>query len=62
LNGKRLDPKADGRPDSRASIAENAPQLGDLRADFDFNQSPRVPLILPGGIEPPYKPGYTGPP
>jgi phospholipase C len=62
LGGERIDPKTDGRPDPRKSVAENAPQLGDLRDDFDFTQRPRRPLILSGGIEPPYKPGYTGPP
>ncbi|MGA9019420.1 MAG: alkaline phosphatase family protein [Candidatus Cybelea sp.] len=62
LAGQRLDPKSDGRPDPRAEVAENAPQLGDLRNDFDFSQPPRPPLILPGGIGPPYKPGYTGAP
>jgi phospholipase C len=62
LNGERLDPKTDGRPDPRKDIAENAPVLGDLRSDFDFNQPPRPPLILSGGIGPPYKPGYTGGP
>ena len=62
LAGQRLDPKTDGRPDPRAEIAENAPQLGDLRNDFDFTQPPRPPLILQGGIDPPYKPGYTGAP
>jgi phospholipase C len=62
LAGQRLDPKTDGRPDPRAEVAENAPQLGDLRNDFDFTQPPRPPLILPGGIGPPYKPGYTGAP
>jgi len=62
LAGQRLDPKTDGRPDPRSEVAENAPQLGDLRNDFDFTQPPRPPLILPGGIGPPYKPGYTGAP
>ena len=62
LNGERLDPKTDGRPDPRASVAENAPELGDLRNDFDFAQAPRATLIMPGGVGPPYKPGYTGPP
>ncbi|MFY9718006.1 MAG: alkaline phosphatase family protein [Candidatus Cybelea sp.] len=62
LGGRRLDPKTDGRPDPRESVAESAPQLGDLRNDFDFTQAPRPPLMLPGGIEPPYKPGYTGDP
>ncbi len=62
LAGQRLDPKTDGRPDPRAEVPENAPQLGDLRNDFDFTQPPRPPLILQGGIGPPYKPGYTGAP
>jgi len=62
LAGQRLDPKTDGRPDPRAEIAENAPQLGDLRNDFDFTQPPRPPVILQGGVGPPYKPGYTGAP
>ncbi len=62
LYSERLDPKTDGRPDPRESVPENAPQLGDLRNDFDFTQAPRPPLLLPGGIGPPYKPGYTGEP
>jgi phospholipase C len=62
LSGQRLDPKTDGRPDPRATVAESEPILGDLRNDFDFAQPPRPPLVLPGGIEPPYKPGYAGPP
>jgi phospholipase C len=47
LSGERLDPKTDGRPDPRPYVREHAPQLGDLRLDFDFTQSPRGPLILP---------------
>jgi phospholipase C len=62
LGDRRLDPKSDGRPDPRKDVAENEPQLGDLRNDFDFSQPPRPPMLLPGGIEAPYKPGYTGPP
>jgi phospholipase C len=62
LGDRRLDPKSDGRPDPRKDVAENEPQLGDLRHDFDFSQPPRPPMLLPGGIEAPYKPGYTGPP
>ena len=50
LGGARLDPKTDGRPDTRPDVRENASQLGDLRADFDFTQSPRAPVILEGGI------------
>ncbi len=47
LSGQRLDPKTDGRPDPRPTVRENVPVLGDLRLDFDFNQTPRAPLILP---------------
>jgi len=47
LSGQRLDPKTDGRPDSRTVVRENAPQLGDLTQDFDFNQAPRAPMLLP---------------
>jgi hypothetical protein len=27
-------------------VRENVPTLGDLRGDFDFNQTPRAPLLL----------------
>jgi hypothetical protein len=47
LGGQRIDPATDGRPDSRPDVRENAPQLGNLLADFDFSQPPRPPLILP---------------
>ncbi|HEV2424214.1 MAG TPA: alkaline phosphatase family protein [Terriglobia bacterium] len=47
LGGQRLDPKDDGRPDPRPTVREEVPQLGDLRRDFDFDQPPRSPLILP---------------
>jgi phospholipase C len=43
LGGQRLDPATDGRQDSRPSVREDAPQLGDLLRDFDFNQPPRDP-------------------
>jgi hypothetical protein len=33
-------------------VRENAPGLGDLSRDFDFNQAPRPPLILPGARGP----------
>jgi phospholipase C len=47
LHGQRLDPKTDGRPDPRPDVRENAAQLGDLTRDFDFNQAPRPPELLP---------------
>ena len=36
LGGQRLDPLTDGWPDSRPTVRENAPQLGDSREEFDF--------------------------
>jgi phospholipase C len=51
LGGQRLDPRTDGRPDPRPDVRENVPQLGDLTADFDFNQQPRSAVILP--VNPP---------
>jgi phospholipase C len=47
LGGDRLNPKTDGRPDPRPDVREDEPILGNLAADFDFNQSPRPPLLLP---------------
>ena len=47
LHGQRLDPKTDGRPDSRPEVRENNPLLGNLMDDFDFSQAPRPPLLLP---------------
>jgi phospholipase C len=47
LGGQRLDPKTDGRPDPRPDVRENASILGSLVNDFDFNQTPLPPLILP---------------
>jgi phospholipase C len=52
LNGQRLNPVNDGRPDLRPDVRENAPLLGDLKKDFDFNRKPRPPLILP--LHPPF--------
>jgi phospholipase C len=46
LGGRRLDPRTDGRPDRRPDVRENLAQLGNLEADFDFNQKPRAPAIL----------------
>ena len=47
LFGQRLDPSTDSRPDSRPTVRENVPALGDLASDFDFTQEPRPPLVLP---------------
>jgi phospholipase C len=47
LHGARIDPRTDGRPDSRPNVRENARILGNLSRDFNFNQTPRPPLVLP---------------
>jgi phospholipase C len=47
LGGQRLNPATDGRPDPRPNVRESAPQLGNLAGDFNFNQRPRAPEILP---------------
>jgi phospholipase C len=57
LNGARLDPRTDGRPDPRIDVRENARILGNLIADFDFNQKPRRPVLLP--VHPPPGPAST---
>jgi hypothetical protein len=44
MGGARLDPATDGRPDPRPDVRENL--AGDISRDFNFNQSPRPPLIL----------------
>ena len=55
LNGARLDPTTDGRPDSRPSVRESEPILGNLATEFDFARPPRLPDVLapypplPGG-------------
>jgi phospholipase C len=46
LGGQRIDPTTDGRPDPRPDVRENASQLGNLLLDFNFNQTPRPPLVL----------------
>ena len=52
LGGARIDPATDGRPDPRPDVRENAKQLGDLLASFDFNQPARPPLLLPTDWDP----------
>ncbi len=46
LGGQRIS-KTDGRPDARPDVRENAKILGNLLADFNFNQKPRPPMLLP---------------
>ncbi len=52
LGGSRIDPATDGRPDPRPDVRENIALLGNLLTDFDFNQSPLKPLILPENPKP----------
>ncbi len=47
LNGQRLDPRTDGRPDPRIDVRENASELGNIVNDFNFNQPPLRPVFLP---------------
>ncbi len=47
LNGNRIDPQTDGRPDSRPTVREDVSILGNLLNDFDFSQQPLPPLVLP---------------
>ena len=47
LGGARIDPATDGRPDSRPNVRENASILGNLISDFNFNQAPSPPMLLP---------------
>ena len=57
LGGQRLDPANDGRPDGRPTVRENVPGLGNLLEDFDFNQAPRPPVLLPTSPAPGPAPG-----
>jgi hypothetical protein len=47
LDGQRIDPASDGRPDPRPDVRENEKILGNLISDFNFSQSPRPPVLLP---------------
>jgi phospholipase C len=47
LGSARLNPATDGRPDPRPDVREEASGLGNLESDFNFNQAPRPPLLLP---------------
>jgi phospholipase C len=51
LDDQRIDPATDGRPDPRPDVREDVKILGNLLNDFDFNQTPLAPLVLP--INPP---------
>jgi phospholipase C len=47
LGGARLNPKTDGRPDPRPDVREDEAILGNMVNDFDFDQAPRSPVLLP---------------
>ena len=47
LGGERLNPVSDGRRDPRPGVREANPLLGNLAGDFNFNQKPRPPDLLP---------------
>jgi phospholipase C len=47
LDDARLNPKTDGRPDRRPDVREDEPILGNIVNDFNFNQPPRKPFLLP---------------
>jgi phospholipase C len=46
LNGARLNPKTDGRPDRRPDVREDESILGNMVADFNFDQTPLKPVLL----------------
>jgi phospholipase C len=52
LGGARLNPATDGRPDPRPSVREEAPGLGSLANDFNFEQQPQPPVLLSPHPEP----------
>ena len=59
LGGQRLDSATDGRPDPRIGVREVNPVLGDLSADFNFDQPSRPPELLP--VHPAPGPASTPP-
>lgn len=46
LNGTRLNPLTDGRPDKRPNVRENQSKLGSILNDLDFNKPTQPALIL----------------
>ena len=46
LDGARLNPKTDGRPDRRPDVREDESILGNMVADFNFDQTPLKPVLL----------------
>ncbi len=47
LDGARLNPKIDKRPDPRPDVREDEAPLGTMDRDFDFDHAPRAPVLLP---------------
>jgi phospholipase C len=47
LGGARLNPATDGRPDPRLDVREDASTLGNIVSDFNFDQPPLAPVLLP---------------
>jgi phospholipase C len=45
LGGRRLDPRTDGRPDSRPFVRDEE-AVGNAFAEFDFHQRPQAPMPL----------------
>jgi len=60
MSGARLNPKTDGRPDTRPTVRENVKILGNITNDFNFNEKPRAPVLLPTNppTDSPSIPGY----
>jgi phospholipase C len=47
IDGGKMDGFVRQAEQAGPNVRENAPGLGNLVADFDFTQSPRLPLLLP---------------
>lgn len=60
LDGQRIDPLDIDRPDPRPTVREKLTLLGNLLVEFNFNQPPRKPLILPASKS--YGPVWVGQP
>jgi hypothetical protein len=58
MSGARLNPKTDGRPDPRPTVRENVKILGNITNDFNFNQKPRAPVLLPTNPPTDFAPPY----
>ncbi len=47
MGSQRINPKTDGRRDPRPDVREKSSKLGNLISEFNFDQSPLPPVILP---------------